>query len=176
MTECPSRQPGGDRSRPPPGEQYAGSEPDSSDTGAYDPWRDLQQNWPEVEVVVEPMAGRLLGELRYPVIALRAGTSAAQRRCTLAHELVHLERGTRDCGPWSAREELLVHAAAARRLIAPGALGRAIRELGGDHDVGALAALLDADMQTTRLRLQLLDARERGYLRAVIGREPGWVA
>jgi hypothetical protein len=36
------------------------------------------------------------------------------------------------------------------------ALGHAIRDLGGDHDVGALAQLLDVDTQTARLRLRLL--------------------
>jgi hypothetical protein len=143
---------------------------------AYDPWRDLYENWPEIEVVAEPMSGRLLGELRYPVIALRFGTSAAQRRCTLAHELVHLERGTRDCGPWSAREELQVHAEAARRLIGVAALGHAIRDLGGDHDVGALAHLLDVDTQTARLRLRLLTPAECVRVHAAIGLETGWIA
>ena len=72
----------------------------------YDPWADLRQNWPDVKVVIEPMTDDLLGEVRDDgrLIALRADTSAAQRRCTLTHELVHLERGILDCGPWcSAR-------------------------------------------------------------------------
>lgn len=142
----------------------------------YDPWRDLRENWPDIDAVVEPMAGYLLGELRYPVIALRAGTSAAQQRCTLTHELVHLERGVTDCGPWAGREEVLVHSEVARRLISLTALGGAIRELGGDHDVGALAQLLDVDRQTALLRLQRLTAAERAWLRAALGTEPGWVA
>lgn len=141
----------------------------------YDPWRDAAENWPAVEVITEPMRGRLLGQLRYPVIALRAGTSAAQQRCTLAHELVHLERGGGVCAPWAAREELLVHAEAARRLVGPDALARAVRELGGDHDVGALAKLLDVDTETTRLRLRLLTAGERVRLRARLGSDT-WVA
>jgi hypothetical protein len=112
------------------------------------------------------MTGQLLGELRYPVIALRAGTSAAQRRCTLAHELVHLERGVRDCGPWTAREETLVHAEAAQRLVGPIDLERALRELGGDADLAALAQLLDVDTQTARVRLGLLTPSERWRLRS----------
>jgi hypothetical protein len=141
----------------------------------YDPWRDLAENWPGVEVVHEPMRGSLLGELRFPVIALRAGTSAAQQRCTLAHELVHLERGGSCGGPWSAREELLVHAEAARRLGPLTALADAIAEIGGDHDVGALARLLEVDTETARLRLRLLDAAERARLRAGLNPET-WVA
>lgn len=136
------------------------------DDSPYDPWHDLATNWPEIEVVVEPMAGRLLGELRYPVIALRAGTSAAQRRCTLAHEVVHLERGTGACGLWAGREEQLVHAVAARRLVTLGQLERALRELGGDADLGALAQLLDVDRETAALRLRLLPEAQRARLRA----------
>jgi hypothetical protein len=129
----------------------------------YDPWADLADNWPEVEVVIEPMRGTLLGELRYPVIALRAGTSAAQRRCTLAHEIVHLERGVGDCGPWAAREELLVHAEAARRLIRLEDLAVAMRSV--DASPPALAQALDVDLQTLSLRVDRLTARERRRLR-----------
>ncbi|HEX8305592.1 MAG TPA: hypothetical protein VF612_12000, partial [Jatrophihabitans sp.] len=48
----------------------------------YDPWADLRQNWPHVKVVIERMTGDLLGEVRDDgrLIALRADTSAAQRR------------------------------------------------------------------------------------------------
>jgi hypothetical protein len=136
------------------------------DAFRYDPWSELRTRWPEIEVVVRPMSGRLLGELRYPVIALRAGTSAAQRRCTLAHELVHLERGLGECGPWSGREELIVHTEAARRLVRPADLERALRDVGGDADLAALAVALDVDTETASLRLRMLDARERCRLRS----------
>jgi hypothetical protein len=134
----------------------------------YDPWRDLAENWPEITLAVEPMTGLLLGELRYPVIALRAGTSAAQQRCTLAHELVHLERGVRDCGPWAAREELHVHREAARRLVSARDLACAVRGLGGSEDIAALAQALDVDVQTARLRLELVTPAERAGIRASV--------
>jgi hypothetical protein len=137
----------------------------------YDPWRDLAENWPQLEVVLKPMRGELLGELRFPVITLRADTSAAQRRCTLAHELVHLERGVRDCGPWSAREELHVHREVARRLIGSDDLIRAIRALGGHGEVVALARALDVDVQTAQIRLGLLTAEERARIQAVAAGE-----
>jgi hypothetical protein len=130
----------------------------------YDPWHDLAVNWPEVDVVIEPMGGRLLGLLRYPVIALRAGTSAAQRRCTLAHEIVHLERGVRDCGPWSGREELLVHREVARRLITLPDLAAAVRDLGGSAVLPELAQALDVDSETARLRLDMLSSEELTYV------------
>src|SRR5438270_283679 len=107
--------------------------------GRYDPWLDVRLNWPAVRVVIERMTGDLLGEVRDggAVIALRAGTSAAQRRCTLAHEIVHLERGLRDCGQWLHREEQAVHRTAARRLITVTELAAAIRDLGTADDHGA---------------------------------------
>jgi hypothetical protein len=130
----------------------------------YDPWQDLAANWPEVEVVIEPMSGRLLGVLRYPVIALRAGTSSAQRRCTLAHEIVHLERGVADCGPWAGREELLVHREVARRLVPLPLLSAAVRDLGGQAEVNELALALDVDLDTARCRLGMLSEEERATI------------
>ncbi len=143
----------------------------------YDPWLDLRQNWPQVRVVIEPMSGDLLGEVRDggDLIALRAGTSAAQRRCTLAHELVHLERGLHDCGPWSQREELQVHAEASRRLIPLASLTAAIRFLGGADDPAAIAQWLEVDRETLAVRLDRLGRAERGLLRRSLVRQtPLW--
>jgi hypothetical protein len=131
----------------------------------YNPWRDLRDNWPEVRVVIEPMSGHLLGELRYPTIALRAGTSAAQRRCTLTHELVHLERGIRDCGPWAAREERYVHSEVARRLISTELLMWAICDAGGTSDLARVAQSLDVDQETLDCRLELITGSERVRIR-----------
>ena len=134
---------------------------------AYDPWRDLLENWPDVQVRVAPLAGRLLGELRYPLITLRADSSAAQRRCTLAHELLHLERGVRECGPWAEREERIIEAEAARRLVPLDALICALRCL-GDEDQGRLAVALDVDTQTLQARLGDLSAVERTAVRTAL--------
>lgn len=142
----------------------------------YDPWAQLRRDWPEIEVRLACLPGDLLGLLRYPVITLRADSSAPQRRCTLTHELVHLERGIRDCGPWAEREEAYVHAEVARRLIPAPALGRAVRELGGTSDQAALAALLDVDRETLALRLRLLDRAERRAIRTAAVRELWTVA
>jgi hypothetical protein len=130
----------------------------------YNPWRDLRDNWPEVTVAVVPMRGRLLGELDYPLILLRAGTTSAQRRCTLTHELVHLERGIYDCGPWQPREERFVHDEVARRLISTDQLVDAIRDAGAAHYLPAVAAALDVDTETLLIRLSLLTRAERTRL------------
>ena len=159
-----------DRPRPVPATQLTGA-------CRYDPWRDLRENWPQVDLVVEPMQGDLLGVTRAGgrVIALRAGTSSGQQRCTLAHEIVHLERGLAHCGPWQNREELLVHSEVAARLIPVDLLAEAIRFLGGDGDAGGLALLLDVDRETLELRRRLLDRGERRQLGRQLARQrPLW--
>src|SRR5580765_8880492 len=130
---------------------------------SYDPWRDLAARWPGLEVRVAPLSGDLLGELCYPVITRRAGTSAAQRRCTLAHEIVHLDRGIEYCGPFAAREELLVHREAARRLVTVADLAAAVRGPGAADSAATLAAALDVD--TLTVRLALLTPRELDVIR-----------
>jgi hypothetical protein len=146
-------------------------------TRRYDPWQDLRLNWPWVRVVIERMTGDLLGEVRDggAMIALRAGTSAAQRRCTLAHEIVHLERGLHDCGQWLHREESAVHLTATRRLITAQDLVGAIRDLGGTDDRAALAQLLEVDTETLLLRLGSLNRSERLAVRRALARcAPLW--
>jgi Zn-dependent peptidase ImmA (M78 family) len=124
------------------------------------------------------LAGGLLGETRWPplCIALAKQSSAAQRRCTLAHEIVHLERGFGECGLWADREERQVHAEAARRLISTPELAEAIRALGGSQNLSELAVLLNVDTQTVRVRLQLLDRPERRLLHACTGNDVWSVA
>jgi hypothetical protein len=131
---------------------------------SYDPWADLAANWPEVEVVVRPMRGTLLGELRYPVVALRAGTSTAQRRCTLTHEIVHLERGVTDCGPWADREEHQVDLVVAQRLLPLDVLIAVIRESGDPDHPGGLARIADVDRYTWLLRMRHVTRAERSSL------------
>ncbi|MEO7259806.1 MAG: hypothetical protein ABI047_00825 [Jatrophihabitantaceae bacterium] len=142
-------------------------------TSPYDPWADLRQNWPHVKVVIEAMTGDLLGEVRDDgqLIALRADTSAAQRKCTLTHELVHLERGILDCGPWLAREEGLVHAEVSRRLIPLDSLAAAIRALGGADDPAAIAQWLEVDSETLATRLARMSSSERTMLRRSLARQ-----
>lgn len=148
----------------------------ASSGDSYDPWRQLATDWPEIEVRHEPLTGRLLGELRYPVIVLRRDSSPAQQRCTLAHELVHLERGILDCGPWLDREERTVELVAARRLITPRQLVTAVRELGDDADLRRLAVALEVDRQTLRTRLDALSRAERRQLNGRSSRRSWHVA
>ena len=148
-------------------------------TPAYNPWHHLQTHWPWAEVAIEPLPGDLLGVTRFPPlrIALSSHSSPAQQRCTLAHEIVHLERDPISDDEadqplaWSPREERRVHAVAAVRLIHADALVAAIRDLGGSDDCAALSALLEVDAETLRVRLALLDAGERAAIWQQVGTE-----
>jgi hypothetical protein len=145
----------------------AAGRPTAPDAGParYDPWLDLLENWPEVVVRIETLPGRLLGELCYPVIVLNADSGPAQQRCTLVHEIVHLERGVRDCGQWLAREEYYVDREVALRLLPLEMLAPAIRDAGGVEDLVEIARQLDVDTQTLMMRLSLLTGRDRSRVR-----------
>jgi hypothetical protein len=136
----------------------------------YNPWQHLTERWPWVTVRVVPMKGDLLGQVQAggAVIELRAGTSSGQRRSTLAHEIVHLERGWQVCGQWQQREEAQVHAMASRRLIRLPQLAAEIRALGGGEDLPALAIALDVDLATLKLRLSLIGPSERDVIRRAL--------
>lgn len=87
----------------------------ASDT--YHPWRHLHRAWGHVTVEhVDDIDDDRLGEtdgLR--LIRLRRRQLQVERRCTLTHELIHLERG--DEGECPAATEDEIDREAARRLI-----------------------------------------------------------
>ena len=112
--------------------------------------------WPTVGVTLWPTSTILLDPACPP----------AMQRSTLAHELVHVERGP-VVGWLAAREELIVEAEAARRLIALGDLGEALAE--SDH-LCHIAEQLHVDPDTVTARLQSLTEAERTYLRHRLGR------
>lgn len=89
---------------------------------AYDPWGEVPAGW-SVDFVVMPARGMCRWNRR--TILLDIKLSRIEERCTLAHELVHAERGP--FPRWAtAREEAAVNAEAARRLIPLDALGEAL--------------------------------------------------
>lgn len=88
------------------------------------PWRALHVEWSHVRVdhVDDLPAGRLAvtdGESR---IWMRRRLLQAERRCALAHELVHLERG--DTGACTPAVEAEVNREVSRRLIRSGGWSR----------------------------------------------------
>lgn len=86
--------------------------------GKYDPWGDLsQRTYLRVEFVDMPTGRR--GIIRDGAILIDQHQLQVERRCTVAHELVHDERRIYPTDPvLKAREETLVETTAARRMIA----------------------------------------------------------
>lgn len=85
-----------------------------------DPYVDLASNWPDVRIRIRadlgPDAGRTIwGGPADPEIHLAHDLNRLQRRCTLAHEIRHLERGPSMAG--TPQDEQAVIAATARWLI-----------------------------------------------------------
>lgn len=86
--------------------------------GSYDPWRELnRRTYLSVEFVDEPTGRR--GRISGNTILIDQHQLQTERRCTVAHELVHDERRVFPADEvLAAREELVVERLAARRMIA----------------------------------------------------------
>lgn len=97
-------------------------------------------------------------------IWLHYDLTPAQRRCTLAHEVIHAARGDEKLHDHvlTARQERLVDEIAARLLIALDDLADALRWCGSD---GHLCEVLNVDSPTLAARMQHLTEEERDYLR-----------
>lgn len=92
-------------------------------------------------------------------VLLDRGLSQRERRCSLAHEVVHAER--HDSCRQTARIEAEVHLVAARRLITLEALADA---LCWTKDPGVLVDELWVDRVTLECRWDGLDPHERAWL------------
>lgn len=129
----------------------------------YHPWRrlrelaDIQLRW--VDGLPDGDLGLCSHEHRLLVMSRRQ--TQAERRCTLEHELGHLERG-----PVPAhmveREEVVVEREAARRLIDIRKLGEA---MAWSTDAATVAEELWVDEPMLKARLEGLHPAERAYLR-----------
>jgi len=125
----------------------------------YDPWADLASR-PDIRLLWRHQRPCGLYHHHEREISLRHGLTDAEGRSTLAHELVHAERG--DVGlseaALNARQELLVEREAARRLISLQELADAVR---WTCHPGEVADLLRVDLGTLRARLECLTDDER---------------
>jgi len=122
-----------------------------------------------VELAVLPgaQAGRV-DWARHAVVVDRR-LSQVQRRCTVAHELVHVERGPVPDDPWlRAREERAVETEAARRLIELDALADA---LAWSDRPAEVAEELWVDVQLLGARVAGLSEGERAWLAERLGEE-----
>jgi len=130
---------------------------------AFHPWRGLRALGDAWRLIRH--YGGVMGETDFDeqTISLRADLSWEERRCTIAHELVHVERGP---APLTLveREELHVSRIAARRLLPD------IRVIGealawSRCHVGEAAEELGVDIGTLWDRLDHLHPSEMHYLR-----------
>jgi len=127
----------------------------------FDPWHELGRHTDVAVVIGDPGPGAL-GSVDYAsrIITLAPDLLQRERRTTLTHELIHLERG-----PASAvgvrREEATVELEAARRLIDIDELVSAAK---WTDDVHELALELCVDEAAVLVRLRHLDDDERASL------------
>lgn len=138
----------------------------------YDPWRHLR-SMPHVRLRLTCDEAELDGAQAwwYPdlvEIVLDARLPQTDRRCALAHELVHAERGDGPCVTpvLELRQEHAVDVEAARRLIGLPELADA---LGWAHGPAEVADELWVDLAMLQVRLATLTAAEQAYLRQRLG-------
>ena len=133
----------------------------SSVAGVWQPWRTLREEHPDVVVhYAAPLPALVLGVTDGRSIWLARGLLQVEERCTLAHELIHIERGHRGCQP--PRIEADVEREAARRLIPLDLLGEALTWARCEAET---ADELCVDIATLRTRLADLTRAERARLR-----------
>lgn len=124
------------------------------------PWRNLRDR---ARVTLARHVGGPMGWARHSTqtVSLRDDLTYAERRCTLEHELLHLERGPVPIG-WVAQDEERVRRETARRMLPDvRVLGEALAwALSEDEAADELAV----DVYVLRTRLRHLHPAERGYL------------
>ena len=129
----------------------------------YHPWRHFRTvvSWDLVWANL-PAAIAAETDFKSRTVTLDRGLLQAERRCTIAHELTHIERGpTLDHPWWEAREEAVVDRIAAGRLVTIDDLGEALAW--ADHHA-EVAEELWVDVPTVQARLAGLTRDERHYL------------
>lgn len=129
----------------------------------WHPWRHAGENYPHVTISCRhELPERIWGMQLGARIWLCKRLNQVRRRCTLTHELIHLERGPVPTDPVGrAREERIVDELAARRLITLDALTDA---LAWSRDPAELADHLWVDQPTLRARMSTLDPLEVAQL------------
>ena len=138
----------------------------------WHPWRWLRDHHPDVDVVHVCLAGDRMAETRGRVLSMDARLTQAERRCTLTHEIVHIERrGHEHVDP--DVEERIVELETARRLITPLQLVDAFRWLRHPnlHD---LADHLWVDQQTALCRMENLEPSEIAAIDVACDGEWSW--
>ncbi|QPK80784.1 ImmA/IrrE family metallo-endopeptidase [Schaalia sp. ZJ405] len=122
----------------------------------WHPWRALRERTDLALVWTNNLPMGVLGVTDGQRIYMTPRQLQAERRCTLTHELVHVERGHEGCQPVAVERQVCVEAA--RRLIEIDSLvdavvwGRSPEEIADE---------LWVDVDTLLVRLDSLTERER---------------
>lgn len=141
----------------------------------YHPWRhfrshgDWRLEWSDLPRLVHGIA-----DFCTRTVTLDRRLRQVERRCTISHELVHIERGPLlDDDHLAAREESVVEREVARRLIELHPLGEA---LAWAHHPSEAAEVLWVTEHVLEVRLQHLHPAERAYLkrRLEVEEPPSW--
>ena len=125
----------------------------------YNPWQSFstQARWILIQTDLPPRV-RGLTDFRNRRVILDRKLLQVERRCVIAHELVHIERGPIPAHPaYRAREESRVEREVARRLIELTELGEA---LAWAHHVSEAADYLWVTEDVLRVRLACLEPSE----------------
>ena len=128
--------------------------------GMYHPWRTLRALDTRIEVIWQHLDDDVLAETDgHSTIWMDPRQRQAKRRCTLAHELAHIELGHTDgCTP---REDVAADRLAARRLID---MHRLLDALRWAEDLREVADELWVDEPTLMARLDALTDDERAQI------------
>lgn len=135
------------------------------------PWRRLR-DLTHVTLLWADLGPGMLGLTDHAssTITLALGMNQAQRRCTLAHELLHLEAGPAPVA-LAARDEQRVRRDTARELLPDvHAMGEA---LAWAHSLPEAAEELWVDVEVLEDRLRWLHPAERGLLQRRLADGPG---
>ncbi|TDL05996.1 hypothetical protein [Mycobacterium paragordonae] len=143
----------------------------------WHPWKHAAEHYPHVTISCQQeLPDRVWGLQIGHMIWLCRKLNQVRRRCTLTHELIHLERGPVPAEPWArAREERTVSELAARRLIPIAALIDAYRWCPAG-DPTELAEELWVDIPTLRTRMSSLDPFEVAELEHHLNGDWLWIA
>ncbi len=147
----------------------------------YSPWRDLASR-PHLHLLVAPTGDPDVWGYFEPdtsTVTIDSGCDQVERRCTLAHELAHVDRGDEahhtadypEAERQTVRDEAAADDLAARRLIP---LDRLADALMPDDDLWRAAADLDVDHPMLCARLRGLTDEEHAAVWADLNeREAG---
>jgi Zn-dependent peptidase ImmA (M78 family) len=142
----------------------------------WHPWKHAGEHYPHVTISCQQeLPHRVWGLQLGHMIWLCRRLNQVRRRCTLTHELIHLERGPVPTEPMARiKEERVVSALAARRLIPVAALIDAYRWCPAGSPA-ELAEELWVDIPTLRIRMKNLDPFEVAELEHELNGDWLWI-